>query len=223
MKNDYLNTLEESDMLLRDDFELEFDKQRILFPIECWFDVDKKFGLNTQGNDGLWVNLYGEYNPCANEVKISYVINADDGTFEREYIPTDTERELFVKLMEQACEQYTGMTCRELYITDYVAQHASGFELECQSAGDKIAIINRTDNFVLYTEEKGGKLENHIRVQLFGIIWTRPHQAPLSMRFSRQGYWSGLPCSPSGDLPAPGIESIPPMSPAWVCSACSYH
>lgn len=162
MKNDYLNTLEESDMLLRDDFELEFDKQRILFPIECWFDVDKKFGLNTQGNDGLWVNLYGEYNPCANEVKISYVINADDGTFEREYIPTDTERELFVKLMEQACEQYTGMTCRELYITDYVAQHASGFELECQSAGDKIAIINRTDNFVLYTEEKGGKLENHI-------------------------------------------------------------
>lgn len=162
MKNDYLNTLEESDMLLRDDFELEFDKQRILFPIECWFDVDKKFGLNTQGNDGLWVNLYGEYNPCANEVKISYVINADDGTFEREYIPTDTERELFVKLMEQACEQYTGMTCRELYITDYVAQHASGFELECQRAGDKIAIINRTDNFVLYTEEKGGKLENHI-------------------------------------------------------------
>ena len=162
MKNDYLNTLEESDMLLRDDFELEFDKQRILFPIECWFDVDKKFGLNTQGNDGLWVNLYGEYNPCANEVKISYVINADDGTFEREYIPTDTERELFVKLMEQACEQYTGMTCRELYITDYVAQHASGFELECQSEGDKIAIINRTDNFVLYTEDKGGKLENHI-------------------------------------------------------------
>ncbi len=162
MKNDYLNTLEESDMLLRDDFELEFDKQRILFPIECWFDVDKKFGLNTQGNDGLWVNLYGEYNPCANEVKISYVINADDGTFEREYIPTDTERELFVKLMEQACEQYTGMTCRELYITDYVAQHASGVELECQSAGDKIAIINRTDNFVLYTEDKGGKLENHI-------------------------------------------------------------
>lgn len=162
MKNDYLNTLEESDMLLRDDFELEFDKQRILFPIECWFDVDKKFGLNTQGNDGLWVNLYGEYNPCANEVKISYVINADDSTFEREYILTDTERELFVKLMEQACEQYTGMTCRELYITDYVAQHASDFELECQSAGDKIAIINRTDNFVLYTEDKGGKLENHI-------------------------------------------------------------
>ena len=162
MKNDYLNTLEESDMLLRDDFELEFDKQRILFPIECWFDVDKKFGINTHGYDGLWVNLYGEYNPSTNEVKISYVINADDGTFEREYIPTDAEREVFVKLMEQACEQYTGMTARELYISDYVTQHKSDFDLECQRAGDKIAIINRTDNFVLYTEDKGGRLENHI-------------------------------------------------------------
>ena len=51
-------------------------------------------------------------------------------------------------------------------------------------------------------------------VQLFGIIWTRAHQAPLFMGFSRQGYWSGLPCSPSGDLPAPGIEPKSPMSPA---------
>ena len=162
MKNDYLNTLEESDMLIRDDFELEFDKQRILFPIECWFDVDKKFGINTHGYDGVWVNLYATYNPCTNEVKIPFTVDADDGTFEREYIPTDAEREVFVKLMEQACEQYTGMSARELYISDYVTQHKSDFDLECQRAGDKIAIINRTDNFVLYTEDKGGRPENHI-------------------------------------------------------------
>ena len=31
-------------------------------------------------------------------------------------------------------------------------------------------------------------------------------QAPLSMGFSRQGHWSGLPCPPPGDLPDPGIE-----------------
>ena len=35
---------------------------------------------------------------------------------------------------------------------------------------------------------------------------TVAHQAPLSMGFSRQGYWSGLPCPPPGDLPNPGIE-----------------
>ena len=37
------------------------------------------------------------------------------------------------------------------------------------------------------------------------------HQAPLSMGFSRQEHWSGLPCPSSGDLPGPGIE---PMSSA---------
>ena len=35
---------------------------------------------------------------------------------------------------------------------------------------------------------------------------TVAHQAPLSMEFSRQEYWSGLPCLPPGDLPNPGIE-----------------
>ena len=44
------------------------------------------------------------------------------------------------------------------------------------------------------------------RVQFFVTPWTVAHQAPLSMGFSRQGYWSGLPCPPPGDLPEPGIE-----------------
>ena len=41
--------------------------------------------------------------------------------------------------------------------------------------------------------------------------WTAAHQAPLSMGFSRQGYWSGLPFLSPGKLPDPGIE---PRSPA---------
>ena len=41
--------------------------------------------------------------------------------------------------------------------------------------------------------------------------WTVAHQAPLSMGFSRQEYWSGLPFPSPGDLPDPGIE---PWSPA---------
>ena len=39
-------------------------------------------------------------------------------------------------------------------------------------------------------------------------------QAPLSMGFSRQEYWSGLPCPPPGALPGPGMESMSLMSPA---------
>ena len=43
---------------------------------------------------------------------------------------------------------------------------------------------------------------------------TVPLQAPLSMGFARQDYWSGLPCPPSGDLPNPGIKPTPLRSPA---------
>ena len=52
------------------------------------------------------------------------------------------------------------------------------------------------------------------RARLFVMPWTAAHQAPLSMRFSRQEYWSGLPCPPPGDLPDPGIEPASLMSPA---------
>ena len=49
-------------------------------------------------------------------------------------------------------------------------------------------------------------------VQVFATLWTVAHQAPPSMGFSRQEYWSGLPFPPPGDLPEPGIEpaSLPP-------------
>ena len=50
-------------------------------------------------------------------------------------------------------------------------------------------------------------------VQLFVTLWTVAFQAPLSMGFSRQECWSGLPCPPPGDLPDPGMEPTSPVSP----------
>ena len=43
-------------------------------------------------------------------------------------------------------------------------------------------------------------------VWLFATPWAVASQAPLSMRFSRQEYWSGLPFPSPGDLPNPGME-----------------
>ena len=54
------------------------------------------------------------------------------------------------------------------------------------------------------------------RVRLFATPWTVAHYAPLSMGFSRQEYWSGLPFPSPGDLPNPGIE---PRSPALQADA----
>ena len=51
-------------------------------------------------------------------------------------------------------------------------------------------------------------------VRRFSTLWTIAHQALLSMGFSRQEFWSGLPCPPPGDLPDPETEPMSPKSPA---------
>ena len=77
-------------------------------------------------------------------------------------------------------------------------------------------------NEKLGEESKGGEEDLGIErvrvvvlgcVQLFATLWTIAHQAPLSMGFSRQEYWSGLPFSPPGDLPDTGIEAASPIAP----------
>ena len=57
-------------------------------------------------------------------------------------------------------------------------------------------------------------LSHFTRVWLFGTPGTIGCQAPLSVGFSRQEYWSGWPCPPPGDLPDPGIEPAFSVSPA---------
>ena len=52
------------------------------------------------------------------------------------------------------------------------------------------------------------------RVQLFAALWPVAHQAPLSMGFSRQEYWRGLPFPPPRDLPDPRIKPTSPVAPA---------
>ena len=65
-------------------------------------------------------------------------------------------------------------------------------------------------------------LENHSAcmlslfscVWLYVTLWAVAHQASLSMGFSRQEYWSGLPCPPPGNPADPGIKPVSLMSPA---------
>ena len=58
---------------------------------------------------------------------------------------------------------------------------------------------------------------------LFATPWTVASQAPLSMVFSRQVYWSGLPFPPPGHLPYPGIEPVSPAYPALKVGSLSLH
>ena len=59
-------------------------------------------------------------------------------------------------------------------------------------------------------------LSHFSHVRLSATPWTMARQAPLSMGFSRQEYWSGLPFPSPGDIPDPGIE---PGSPALEADA----
>ena len=53
----------------------------------------------------------------------------------------------------------------------------------------------------------------------FATLWTIACQIPLSMGFSRQEYWSGLPFPSPGDLPDPGIKPVSPAKQAVSCTA----
>ena len=70
----------------------------------------------------------------------------------------------------------------------------------------------------MYKNGLDGKYCVCVRVYMHSIIsdsvtpWTVAHHAPLSIEFSRQEYWSGLPFPSPRDLPHPGIESVSPVS-----------
>ena len=71
-------------------------------------------------------------------------------------------------------------------------------------------------NVLCIPQDRVNKVKLLSRVRLFATLWTVAHQAPQSMGFSRQEYWSGLPFPSAGDLPDPGIE---PRSPTLQANA----
>ena len=79
------------------------------------------------------------------------------------------------------------------------------YNLTCNS---QVVYLFSVDSLIPGLERSPGevKVKSHSRVQLFATPWTLAYQAPLSVGFSRQEYWSGLPFPSSGDLPDPGIE-----------------
>ena len=58
------------------------------------------------------------------------------------------------------------------------------------------------------------KVKSLSRVRLSATPWTVAYQSPLSLGFSRQAHWNGLPFPPPGDLPDSGIKPVSPAAPA---------
>lgn len=86
--------LERHDIAIDREMEVDCDiGQEITVYIETWFDVDKKFGTQLNGNDSAWLNLYGKYNPYEDTLRIECEIDADDGQPNQwfDYEPTEGE------------------------------------------------------------------------------------------------------------------------------------
>lgn len=96
--------------LVRDDIkignEIEIlDESVIEVQIECWFDVDKKFGTNTHEKDDVWINLYAEYNHADSGLNMTVVVDDPDDYGAFKYEPTNNEKELIITMIEEKVQE----------------------------------------------------------------------------------------------------------------------
>jgi hypothetical protein len=124
------NELERSDIAIDSELEVDCDiGQEITAYIETWFDVDKKFGIDTASEDGTWVNMYGKYNPFADTLRIECEIGRDKGTSYFDYEPTDAEAKLIKDMITEKIRQEHGQTPRE-FCEDFYGDRPETEELE---------------------------------------------------------------------------------------------
>ena len=91
----------------------------------------------------------------------------------------------------------------------------SSFPIICETLPGKLASVSlHPEQWGHHSKVHACVLSHFSCVWLFANLCTVAHQVPLSMGFSRQEYWTGLPCPSPADLPNPGIEPTSLMFPA---------
>lgn len=106
------NELEKDDIGIDPDIEAS-DPNLITAYVETWFDVDKKFGTNTNDDDDRWVNLYAEYNIDDDSLKLTYHIDTPKGVTEHEYTPTGDEAQIIKNALFEKIKEIYGQTPQE--------------------------------------------------------------------------------------------------------------
>ena len=98
--------------------------------------------------------------------------------------------------------------------SEHTSSNALYLPCRCIEQGEDVNLGSSGQRGLPASLEEGGRflcllcavLSRSVMPRLFAIPWTIAHQAPLSMGFPRQEYWSELPCPPPEDLPNPGIK-----------------
>ena len=106
--------LERGDIAIDREMEVDCDiGQEITVYIETWFDVDKKFGIHTSGDDGTWLNMYGKFNPFEDSLHIECEISRDDGSSYFDYEPTAAEAQLIKDMITEKIKEEYDQTPQE--------------------------------------------------------------------------------------------------------------
>ena len=105
---------EKKDLVVDREMEVDDDiGQEITAYLESWFDVDKKFGLNINDEDGTWLNMYAKYNPFEDSLRIECEISRENGADYFEYEPTANESKLIKEMIAEKIIQEHGETPQE--------------------------------------------------------------------------------------------------------------
>ena len=102
------------DIVVDPDIEVAYDDENsICAYLETWFDVDKKFGLNINDEEGTWLNMYATYNPTEDTLKIDCLIESEDDEKSFVYEPTEQEAELIKGMITEKIRDVCEMTPEE--------------------------------------------------------------------------------------------------------------
>lgn len=106
--------LERGDIVIDRDMDVDCDiGQEITVYIETWFDVDRKFGIHISGDDGIWLNMCGKFNPFEDSLRIECEISRDDGSSYFDYEPTAAESQLIKDMITEKIKEEYGQTPQE--------------------------------------------------------------------------------------------------------------
>ena len=108
------NELERSNIAIDSDMEVDCDiGQEITAYIETWFDVDKKFGIDTASEGGTWLNMYAKYNPFADTLSIECEVSREKGSSYFDYEPTADEAKMLKDAITEKIQHTHGQTPQE--------------------------------------------------------------------------------------------------------------
>ena len=106
--------LERGDIAIDREMDMDCDiGQEITVYIETWFDVDKKFGIHTDTDEGVWLNMYGKFNPFEDTLRIECEISRDDGSLYFDYEPTVAEAQLIKDMITEKIKEEYDQTPQE--------------------------------------------------------------------------------------------------------------